>query len=75
MEVDGEKPEAEVLVFDVIRVFLVEVNRLLDGSGLQVAEESAVLWLVVLVQLVHGVHLLPRLEALHEVGQGIRELG
>ena len=39
------------------------------------AEVSAVLWLVVFVQLVHGEHSLPRLEALHEVGQGIRELG
>ena len=74
-EVDGVESEAEVALGDVIRVFLVVIHRFLDGSGLQVAEVSAVLWLVVFVQLVHGEHSLTRLESLHEVGQGIRELG
>ena len=49
LEVDREKPDAEVAVGDVIRVFEGKLHRLLDGSGLQVTKVSAVLWLVMLV--------------------------
>ena len=56
LEVDREKPKAEVLGGDVIRVFEVVLHRFFDGSGLQVAKVSAVFWLVDLVKLVHRVH-------------------
>ena len=75
LEVDREKPKAEVLGGDVIRVFEVVLHRFFDGSGLQVVEVAAVLWLVVFVQQVHRVNFFAFVEALHEFGQGIWVLG
>ena len=70
LEVDREKPKAEVLGGDVIRVFEVVLHRFFDGSGLPVAEVSAVFWLVVIVKLVHRVNSFACVEALHELGLG-----
>jgi len=61
------KADAESLIPQIIQVLLVDLELLLDGSGLEVVKVLTIFWLVMFVKLVHREHPFALVEVLHEL--------
>ena len=61
------KADAEIAFCLIFKVFLVELELLLDGSGLEVVKVLTIFWLVMFVKLVHREHPFALVEVLHEL--------